>query len=710
MTDLHQTFRTGLVFPNWSKWVQGVLCYDQNWWKLKYLSRISIDIHWQFFLSFSTFSNHFTLKWVKVTRNGKFCQKSGLDWLQTANFGHFSGFSIFSPKMRLRLTWNGQFHPIHNFPHLLPPKHLIFGEISKVFVLRGYISNFFEFLNFFKSFHTREAQNDPQWQILPKKWLRLAQNSQFWSFCRFFHLFPQNQAQIYLEWLITRFTTFPIFYHHSISFLEKSHRFSFLEGVHQQIFWVFQLFESFHTKLTQNDPQWQILPPKWLGWAQNGQFWLNFNKHLNISVESWPIFTESSEQALFFSASQNESKECYAMIKTDENLNISAESQLIWWILQKSGLDWLQMANFGHFAGFSIFSPKMRLKLTWNGQFHPIHNFSHLLPPKCLIFGEISKNFIPGGGVEHQQMFWVFQLFQIISHQSGSKWPTMVNFAKISGLDWFKMANFGHFAGFSIFSPKMRLRLTWNGQFHLIHNFSHLLPPKFLIFGEISKFFVSAVGWGYIGIFLQLFWIISHWSSSKWHIMANFAKKVAWLAQNGQFGHLASFSIFSPQMRLRLTWNGQFHNFFHLLPPKHLIFGEISKIFILWGGGYISNSFEFFNFCESFHKVAQNDPQWQFLPPKWLGWAQNGQFWLNFNKNLNISVESWPIFRTGLVFLSWSKWVQGVLCYDQNWWKLKYLSRISTDLHQTFRTRLIFLNQSKWVQGVLYYNQKWWKL
>ena len=188
MTDLHQTFRTGLVFPNWSKWVQGVLCYDQNWWKLKYLSRISIDIHWQFFLSFSTFSNHFTLKWVKVTHNGKFCQKSGLDWLQTANFGHFAGFSIFSPKMRLRLTWNGQFHPIHNFPHLLPPKHLIFGEISKVFVLRGYISKFFEFLNFFKLFHTREAQNDPQWQILPKSgldWLKIANFGHFAGFSIF---------------------------------------------------------------------------------------------------------------------------------------------------------------------------------------------------------------------------------------------------------------------------------------------------------------------------------------------------------------------------------------------------------------------------------------------------------------------------------------------------------------------------------------------
>ena len=49
LTDLHWTFRTGLVFLSWSKWVQAVVCYDQNWWKLKYLSGISIDLHWQIF-------------------------------------------------------------------------------------------------------------------------------------------------------------------------------------------------------------------------------------------------------------------------------------------------------------------------------------------------------------------------------------------------------------------------------------------------------------------------------------------------------------------------------------------------------------------------------------------------------------------------------------------------------------------------------------
>ena len=86
------------------------------------------------FLSFPTFSNCFTPMWVEMTHNGKFCQKSGLDWVKMSNF---ACFSIFSPKMRLRLTQNGQFHLIHNFSHLLPPKHLIFGEIPKIFVSRG---------------------------------------------------------------------------------------------------------------------------------------------------------------------------------------------------------------------------------------------------------------------------------------------------------------------------------------------------------------------------------------------------------------------------------------------------------------------------------------------------------------------------------------------------------------------------------------------
>ena len=160
---------------------------------------------------------------------------------------------------------------------------------------------------------------------------------------------------------------------------------------------------------------------------------------------------------------------------------------------QKSGLDWLKMANFGHFACFPIFFPKMMLRLTQIDQFHLIYNFSIFCHQSVSFLEKCQKfSFLGGGGTSANILN--FQLFKIVSHQNGSKLPIMVNFAQESGLDWLKMANFGNFACFPIFSSKMRLRLTWNGQFHLIHNFSHLLPPKCLIFGEISKIFISGRG------------------------------------------------------------------------------------------------------------------------------------------------------------------------------------------------------------------------
>ena len=84
---------------------------------------------------------------------------------------------------------------------------------------------------------------------------------------------------------------------------------------------------------------------------------------------------------------------------------------------------------------FRLF-PQMMLRLTI-GQFHPIHNFSHLLPLKHLIFREISNIFIFFWGGVHQQIFYVFEL-GIISHQRGSKLPTVANFLQKSGLDWLK--------------------------------------------------------------------------------------------------------------------------------------------------------------------------------------------------------------------------------------------------------------------------------
>ena len=61
------------------------------------------------------------------------------------------------------------------------------------------------------------------------------------------------------------------------------------------------------------------------------------DKNLNISADSQLIFTKLSKQGSFFQGSQNESKESCAMIKTDKNVKISADSQQICAGLSKQG-------------------------------------------------------------------------------------------------------------------------------------------------------------------------------------------------------------------------------------------------------------------------------------------------------------------------------------------------------------------------------------
>ena len=369
-------------------------------------------VHWQIFMSFPTFSNCFTPIWLKMTHNGKFGPKSGLDWVKTAIFAYFS---IFSPKMRLRLTQNGQFHLIHNFSLLLPPKHLIFGEISKIFISGegGTSAIFLEFSNFYKSFHTNEAGDDPQWQIWPKKWLRLGQNGHF---CIFFYLFPQNEAEIDSEWSISPDSQlFPSFATKASHFWRNLKNFLFWGGGDTSaIFLEFSNFyKSFHTNAAGNDPQWQIWPKKWLRLGQNGHFCIFFylfpQNEAEIDLE-WSISPDSQ----LFPSFATKASYFWRNLKnfhfwgggTSANVlsfpTFSNHFTPMWLEMThngkfgpKSGLDWVKMAIFAY---LSIFSPKMRLRLTRNGQFHLIHNFSHLLPPKHLIFGEISKISISGGG------------------------------------------------------------------------------------------------------------------------------------------------------------------------------------------------------------------------------------------------------------------------------------------------------------------------
>ena len=137
-----------------------------------------------------------------------------------------------------------------------------FHPKSQKFAFLGgmYIGKFFEFFNFLDSFHTKLAQNDPQWRILPKKSVRLAQNGQFWSFCRFFPIISHNCLS---------FSTFPI---------------PFTPGTGKK-----------------NDPQCQILPKKWVTLAQNGS---SPRYYIFVSFPcSIPLFglilAGSEKQALF---------------------------------------------------------------------------------------------------------------------------------------------------------------------------------------------------------------------------------------------------------------------------------------------------------------------------------------------------------------------------------------------------------------------------
>ena len=225
---------------------------------------------------FFEFSNFFKSFHTNMAENDPQLQIWPKKWLRLSQNGHFCIFFYLFPQMRLRLTRNGQFHLIHNFSHLLPPKHLIFGEISKFFSgwLGGYISKFFEFSNFFKSFHTNVAENDPQWQIWPKKWLRLSQNGHF---CIFFYLFPQNEAEIDSEWSISPDSQlFPSFGTKASHFWRNLKNFHFGGGNISKFFEFSNFFKSFHTNTAENDPQWQIWPKKWLRLSQNGHFCILF--------------------------------------------------------------------------------------------------------------------------------------------------------------------------------------------------------------------------------------------------------------------------------------------------------------------------------------------------------------------------------------------------------------------------------------------------
>ena len=66
--------------------------------------------------------------------------------------------------------------------------------------------------------------------------------------------------------------------------------------------------------------------------------------------------------------------------------------------------------------------------------------------------------------------------------------------------------------------------------------------------------------------------------------MANFAPKWLRLAQNGQFWSIFNFSQVFSQKAAQIDSKWAISPDSHLFPPKQLIFGKISKFFILGGG------------------------------------------------------------------------------------------------------------------------------
>ena len=145
-------------------------------------------------------------------------------------------------------------------------------------------------------------------------------------------------------------------------------------------------------------------------------------------------------------------------------------------LCRKSGLDWVKMANF---ACFSIFSPKMEAGIDLEWSVSPDSQLFPSCATKASQFWRNLKNFhfLLGGTSAN---FLSFPTFSNCFTPMRLKMTHNGKFGQKSVLDWVKMANF---ACFSISSPKMSLRLTRNGQFHLIHNFSHLLPQSISFLG-----------------------------------------------------------------------------------------------------------------------------------------------------------------------------------------------------------------------------------
>ena len=127
------------------------------------------------------FSNFFKLFQTNVAQNHVQLQIWPKKWLRLSQNGQFGMFFYLFPQNEAEIDSEWSISPDSQlFPSFATKASHFWRNLKNFCFWGGYISKFFEFFNFFKSFHTNAAENDPQWQIWPKKWLRLSQNGHFW--------------------------------------------------------------------------------------------------------------------------------------------------------------------------------------------------------------------------------------------------------------------------------------------------------------------------------------------------------------------------------------------------------------------------------------------------------------------------------------------------------------------------------------------------
>ena len=95
---LHETFRTGLIFPRRWNWVQIVVCYDQNLQKHKYISGISTFLHETFRTGLIFASRS---KWVQIVLRSKLTKTEISEWDINVSARNLQNRACFSEPVKM---------------------------------------------------------------------------------------------------------------------------------------------------------------------------------------------------------------------------------------------------------------------------------------------------------------------------------------------------------------------------------------------------------------------------------------------------------------------------------------------------------------------------------------------------------------------------------------------------------------------------------